>query len=109
LEARGEGDEEHRSTGASGALRGAGDIYPEWGKVGKMYFPAQDAVSPARDVLDAAVLKEMDTDVSPLRDHFMARLISPETWTERVRHEKSHSLVSAGGRAGAAADEFVLI
>ena len=67
------------------------------------YRPMLDrcfAASPARDILDAAVLQEMDADVSPLRDHFMARLTSPGTWTERVRHDKSPPpLVSADGRA----------
>lgn len=56
--------------------------------------------SPAQNVLDEAVLKEVDAEVAPLQDHFMARLTSPGTWTQRVRAEKSPPpMVSAPGHA----------
>jgi hypothetical protein len=59
------------------------------------YRPMLDrcyAASPARDILEAAVLKEVEAD--------MARLPSAGTWAERVRPEKTRPpMVAADGRA----------
>jgi hypothetical protein len=67
------------------------------------YKPLLDAcytTSPAQNILDEAVLKEVDAEVAPFKDHFLARLASPGTWTQRVRDEKSPPpMVSAGGYA----------